>query len=271
MLGERRPLVGQLSDPGGNVHGIRSRRVRSAPPLASCSGLVVADLSALWAGPLVGRLLTAAGARVIKVESPTRVDGARRGDPRFHAVMNSGKASVAIDFGTPQGRELLVQLLSRVDVVITSSRPRALEQLGLDPEQVVRHERPRLWLMISGYGSDGTSGHRVAFGDDAAVAGGLVSWDGATPCFCGDAVADPLCGVAATAAVLGALGTDGAWVIDASMADVAAGIAVPEAEPDGVTFPAVEQSPHPDPGPPAPSVPSLGSDTAAVLRQLGIG
>jgi hypothetical protein len=271
LLGERQPLVGHHADPVGNVHGIRSRRVRSAPPLASCSGLVVADLSALWAGPLVGRLLVAAGAQVIKVESPTRIDGARRGDPRFHAVMNSGKASVAIDFGPAQGRELLARLVSRVDVVITSSRPRALEQLGLDPEQIVRHEQPRLWLMISGYGSTGDSSHRVAFGDDAAVAGGLVSWDGTTPCFCGDAVADPLCGLAATSAVLGALGRDGAWIIDASMADIAAGMTGAEAEPDGSALPPPERSSRPDPGPPTPSVPALGSDTAAVLGQLGIG
>jgi hypothetical protein len=270
VLGERRPLVGHPGS-GGDVHGIRSRRVRSAPRLASCSGLVVADLSALWAGPLVGRLLVAAGAQVIKVESPTRIDGARRGDPRFHAVMNSGKATVAIDFGTAQGRELLARLVSRVDVVITASRPRALEQLGLDPEQMVRHEQPRLWLMISGYGSAGASGHRVAFGDDAAAAGGLVGWDRSTPCFCGDAVADPLCGLAASSSALGALGTDGAWIIDASMADIAAGVTAPETGPDGLALPPPARSPHPDPPPPTPSVPPLGSDTAAVLRQLGIG
>ncbi len=237
VLGERQPLVGHVPDSAGNVHGIRSRRVRSAPPLASCSGLVVADLSALWAGPLVGRLLVAAGAQVIKVESPTRIDGARRGDPRFHAAMNSGKATVAIDFDTVRGRGLLARLVSRVDVVITASRPRALEQLGLDPGRIVRHEQPRLWLMISGYGSVGATGHRVAFGDDAAVAGGLVSWDGSTPCFCGDAVADPLCGLAATSAVLGALGSDGAWIIDASMADIAAGMAGPETGPDRLALP----------------------------------
>jgi hypothetical protein len=266
VLGERRPRPGELPDGPGNVHGIRSHRIRSAPVLASASGLVVADLSALWAGPLVGRLLVDAGARVLKVESPARPDGARWGDRRFHAVMNRGKASVAIDLGTAQGREALVRVVSGVDVVITASRPRALEQLGLDPEWVVRHERPRLWLRISGYGSDGASGNRVAFGDDAAVAGGLVSWDGTTPCFCGDAVADPLCGLAAAAAVFGALGTDGAWIIDASMADVAGGMNGPELPVSGLPSPAPAVGQAAGMAPVAP----LGSDTAAVLRQLGI-
>jgi hypothetical protein len=77
--------------------------------------------------------------------------------------------------------------------------------------------------------------------------------------------------LAATSAVLGALGSDGAWVIDASMADVAAGMTGPETGPDGPALPRPPRSPRPDPGPPPPSVPPLGSDTAAVLRQLGIG
>ena len=102
------------------------------------TGLVVADLSALWAGPLAGRLLARAGARVIKIESASRPDGARRGDPRFHAAMNAGKESVAIELDRPTGREALARILARADVVITASRPRALDQLGLDPEDLVR-------------------------------------------------------------------------------------------------------------------------------------
>ncbi len=63
----------------------------------------------------------------------------------------------------------------------------------------------------------------MAFGDDAAVAGGLVARDDQGPCFCADAIADPLTGLAAAVAVLNALGDGGAWVIDASMADIAGG------------------------------------------------
>lgn len=106
-----------------------------------------------------------------------------------------------------------------------SPRPvRALDQLGLDPEAVVRGGRPRVWLSITGYGSEGRSATRVAFGDDAAVAGGLVVWDDRGPCFCADAVADPVTGLAATAAVLEVLDTGTDAVVEASMADVAAGL-----------------------------------------------
>jgi crotonobetainyl-CoA:carnitine CoA-transferase CaiB-like acyl-CoA transferase len=230
---------------------------------------VVADLSALWAGPLVGRLLGDAGARVIKVESPSRADGARFGDPEFYERLNGGKASLALDLDDRAGRELLARMVERVDVVITSSRLRALEQLGLDPAAVVRQFQPRVWLTISGYGPAAGDRDRVAFGDDAAVAGGLVAWDGPTPCFCGDAIADPLTGLAATGAVLAALEGEGAWVIDASMADVAAGAA-------GVG-PALPMDGLPPVPPPLPGHRSgrpasgLGADNASVLAELGLG
>ena len=250
----------------GVVHGIGAGLIRSAPPVPSMSGLVVADLSALWAGPLAGRLLAGAGARVIKVESASRPDGARLGDPGFYAALNAGKESVAVDLDRPAGRETLVRIVAAADVVITASRPRALEHLGLDVEDLVGRHRPRAWLMISGYGRAGASANRVAFGDDAAVAGGLVSWDGPEPCFCGDAVADPLTGLAGAAAVLSALGRGGAWIIDASMADIAGGMAGPALPVDGLC-------PSPPLPPPAPigTVAGPGADTARVMAELGIG
>jgi hypothetical protein len=79
-----------------------------------------------------------------------------------------------------------------------------------------------VWLSITGYGRDS---NRVAFGDDAAVAGGLVALDADGPCFVADAIADPLTGVASAAAVATALERGGRWQLDASMAAVAAFVA----------------------------------------------
>jgi hypothetical protein len=249
----------------GAIHGIRHRRVGSAPAVVSGTELVVADLSALWAGPLAARLLGDCGARVIKVESTSRPDGARRGVPGFYRLLNRGKASVALDFDAAEGRRRLAQLVSRADVVITACRPRALEQLGLDPDAITGGERPKVWLMITGYGTVGASATRVAFGDDAAVAGGLVGWDGHTPCFCGDAIADPLTGLGAAASVLGALVSDGAWVIEASMADIAGGLAGPPLAVDdrAPSLPRVGDRPD-------VSVATLGADTARIMDELGI-
>jgi crotonobetainyl-CoA:carnitine CoA-transferase CaiB-like acyl-CoA transferase len=195
--------------------------------------LVVADLSALWAGPLVGALLMRAGARVVKFESSTRPDGARRGSPAHFSSLNTGKEQVAADLATPDGRRALQRMVEGADVVITSARPRAIEQLGLDPEDSVRRGRPRVWLSITGFGGSPGSMERVAFGDDAAAAGGLVVWDDRGPCFCADAVADPVTGLAATAAVLDALVQGGDHLLEASMADVAGSMVTGPGAPAG--------------------------------------
>ena len=86
---------------------------------------------------------------------------------------------------------------------------------------------PRVWLSITGYGRTAPGRDRVAFGDDAAAAGGMVAWDQAGPCFLADAVADPCAGLVGAAAVLRALASGGRWLIDVSMRDVAAHLAGP--------------------------------------------
>ena len=61
--------------------------------------------------------------------------------------------------------------------MIEASRPRALAQFGLDAVDIVTaNGGPQIWVSITGYGRNGEGANRVAFGDDAAVAGGLVTW-----------------------------------------------------------------------------------------------
>lgn len=80
----------------------------------------------------------------------------------------------------------------------------------------------RVWLRITGHGTDGERANWVAFGDDAAVAGELVGGDHDAPTFCGDAIADPLTGLEAALAVAQSLRNGGGELIEMSMAAVAA-------------------------------------------------
>jgi crotonobetainyl-CoA:carnitine CoA-transferase CaiB-like acyl-CoA transferase len=207
----------------------------------------------MWAGPLCGHLLAAAGATVVKVEGRARLDGTRGGDPRFFDWMNSSKLSYAIDFRNDDLRPLL----EAADVVIEGSRPAALIRRGLGPEQV-RGRDGRIWLRITGYGTEGECADRVAFGDDAAVAGGLVG-EGVE--FIGDAIADPLTGLAATQAVLDSLGRGGGEIVETALAAVAADYAM-------VSLPADSKSGE-SPRIPEKSVPApdLGADNGRV-REL---
>ena len=126
-----------------------------------------------------------------------------------------------LDFQSPAGRAEAAALLDTADVVIEASRPRALQQLGLGPED--RPERPgRVWLSITGHGRSAPGRDWVAFGDDAAVAAGVVGWDAnSQPVFCGDAIADPITGLVGAVAVLRALAAGGGQLIDLAMSGAA--------------------------------------------------
>jgi hypothetical protein len=137
---------------------------------------LVVDLSSLWAGPLAGSLLGAAGARVVKVESTRRPDGARGGNQAFYDLLNAGKASVALDFTDAGDVRLLQGLVRQADIVIESARPRALAGLGIDAAAEAR--RGATWLSITAHGRTGDAAGWAGFGDDAAVAGGLAAGAG---------------------------------------------------------------------------------------------
>ena len=187
--------------------------------------LTVVDLSSLWAGPLVGRLLSDIGCRVVKVESAHRPDGARHGHPEFFHNMNGTKESVVLDFGSEAGRAELRRMIDGADVVIEASRPRALEQLGIDRRHTITNGSVRAWLSITAHGSMGKAARRVGFGDDAAAAGGLLT-DGADgPRFIGDAVADPITGIIGFVSTMRALLDGRRDIIDVSLAGSAALVA----------------------------------------------
>ena len=186
----------------------------------------VVDLSALWAGPLCGAILAEMGASVAKVESVTRPDPTRTSTPEFFRRLNGGKADVRLDLSAPGGRARLAAMISEADVLITSVRPRGLASLGLSVDGLFAANPSLVWVAVTGYGWTGEAAQRVAFGDDAAAAGGLVGWspDGA-PRFLGDALADPVTGLAAAAGALKGLAGGGGVLVDAALARCAAGAA----------------------------------------------
>lgn len=274
-LAERAELLGVAAGPV---------RTRSAPPRVPSplsprplEDALVVDFSALWAGPLCAHLLGLAGARVVKVETPTRPDGARRGDPGFYRLLHAGHRSVVLDPAEPAGRRAMAALAVAADIVIEASRPRALARFGLDAEAAVA--AGATWVSITAHGR---ADDRIGFGDDVAAASGLVCRAAdLTPLFCGDAIADPLTGL--TAAALAATAPPRGGVLwDIAMADVVAAtlpagppVPGPRAVRDGNAW-LVETGTGmvPVAGPVRRDVsgaaPAMGRDTAGVLASLGI-
>jgi hypothetical protein len=218
LLGLPVAAVGERT--GGDpwqVSGPGNPRVRSGRRLGRP---LVVDLSALWAGPLCGALLADLGCRVVKVEDPRRPDGARFGPPEFWHRLNGAKEYLALDLSDPRP---LQDLLRQADVVIESSRPRALAQLGIDADELVARAERLTWVSITAHGR--AAGTRAGYGDDAAAAGGLVAHDSDGPVFVADAVADPLTGVHAALAAWSGLCAGGARLVDISLSAVAASVA----------------------------------------------
>jgi crotonobetainyl-CoA:carnitine CoA-transferase CaiB-like acyl-CoA transferase len=198
-----------LADPASPPNSDRTR---------SPAGLLVVDFSALWAGPLCAHLLGLAGARVVKVETPQRLDGARRGNQDFYNLLHAGHRAVLLDPATAAGRGALAALVAAADIVIESSRPRALAGFGLDAAAAV--EQGTIWVSITAAGRDST---RVGFGDDVAAGAGLVTCDErGQPVFCGDALADPLTGLVAAELAMSAPRDARGMLLDVSMAGVVA-------------------------------------------------
>jgi crotonobetainyl-CoA:carnitine CoA-transferase CaiB-like acyl-CoA transferase len=193
--------------------------------MTSAKRLRVVDLSALWAGPLCGRLFSEVGAEVIKVESPRRPDAARFGSPGLFDRLHRGQEILRLDFDAPGGLDTLIDLLENADVVIEASRPRALEQRGVFAAELVARRPGLTWISITAYGRSGEQGAWVGFGDDVAASAGLIALDvSGDPVFLGDAIADPISGLTAAREGMQAVAAGGGLVA-VSMHDAAAAIA----------------------------------------------
>ena len=209
--GRRRPVFGQVAAP------------------------LVLDLSALWAGPLCASLLGLAGARVVRLESSARPDGGRRGCPPFDDLLHAGQLAVSLPFGDPSGRAALHDLVAAADVVVTSARPRALDQLGLDPHVHLAGRSDGVWVSVTAHPPCPDGAVWVGYGDDAAMAAGLLRRlpDG-TPVPCGDAIADPLTGAHAALAALAGVRAGGRHHVEVSLSEVAASTLAEVTLPDAV-------------------------------------
>jgi CoA:oxalate CoA-transferase len=172
----------------------------------------VLDLGQVYAGPYCAWLLGRMGARVVKVESPSGdIVRARTRDPRgpwSHLMLNSGKESVVLDLKTAGGREVLLDLVERADVLVENFSTGTLERLGLG-EDVLLGRNPRLVLASgTGFGLTGPYAHLSAMDLTVQAMSGIVSASGfpdGPPVKSAAAVADFLGAVHLCAGVLAAL------------------------------------------------------------------
>jgi crotonobetainyl-CoA:carnitine CoA-transferase CaiB-like acyl-CoA transferase len=223
---------GALDEEGGAGTDKRAER-NSGTRMTPLSGIKVLDFSQALAGPYCTLLLADYGADVYKIESPDGGDAARGWGPPFVADqasyflgLNRGKRSVSVNLKCPQGIELCLRMMEKVDIVIENFRPGTMSRLGLGCAQA-RARNPRLiYCSISGYGQNGPSREEPAMDLNLQASTGLMSVTGTDDVKrvrCGYSVADVTSGMCALIGILMALRSrdisDSGQFVDVSMFD----------------------------------------------------
>jgi crotonobetainyl-CoA:carnitine CoA-transferase CaiB-like acyl-CoA transferase len=138
----------------------------------------VIDLTRARSGPTCVRQLADMGARVIKVEARTDIDG----DAPRHGFdfqnLHRNKRSVTLDLKAPRGREILERLAARADVLVENFRPDVKHRLGIDYECLSAVNPRLIYASISGFGQDGPYRERPGYDQIAQGMGGLMSVTG---------------------------------------------------------------------------------------------
>ncbi|HET7729773.1 MAG TPA: CoA transferase [Usitatibacter sp.] len=188
--------------------------MKSFQPEARCAldGLVVLDLTRLVAGNMLSLQLADFGAEVLKVEDPGKGDPLRdwrvEGVSAYWKVYARNKKSVTLNLREPEGRELLLRLAERSDVLIENFRPGTLEQMGLGPEVLLERNPGIVVVRISGWGQDGPYRLRPGFGTLVEGMSGFASKNGfedREPVLPPLALADMIAGLYGAFAVMTAL------------------------------------------------------------------
>jgi crotonobetainyl-CoA:carnitine CoA-transferase CaiB-like acyl-CoA transferase len=202
------------------------RDTEDRQPLA---GVLVADFTTAWAGPMATRILAALGARVVKVEGPARIDlwrgpvaasglpsrypdgvpGRRPYDRCYQFnTQNHDKESLVLDIKQAEGRALALDLASRADVVISNFRAGVMERLGFGWAALRERNERVIVVEMPGYGSGGPVSDHAALGPSIELMAGmgrLVGYGDGRPYTTGPAYLDPVGGFNAAAAILTAL------------------------------------------------------------------
>jgi crotonobetainyl-CoA:carnitine CoA-transferase CaiB-like acyl-CoA transferase len=201
------------------------------PPPGALDGVRVLDLSRVLAGPWCTQTLADLGADVVKIERPPSADHPGGDDTRgwgppflkdragndtteaaYFLGANRNKRSVTIDISRPEGRDLVLALAARSDVLVENYKVGDMARYGLDAASLLARFPRLVYCSITGYGQTGPYRERAGYDYAVQGLGGLMSvtgerddLPGGGPQKVGVAVADLFTGMYATVAILAAL------------------------------------------------------------------
>ncbi len=181
-------------------------------------GLKVVELARILAGPWAGQTLSDLGAEVIKVESPEGDDTRKWGPPfidrqddhtaAYYHSCNRGKSCVTADFRTPEGQQIVRDLVRDADILIENFKVGGLTKYGLDYASLAAVNPRLIYCSITGFGQTGPYAHRAGYDYIIQGMSGLMSLTGepdGEPLRAGVAITDLFTGVYSATAILAAL------------------------------------------------------------------
>lgn len=147
-------------------------------------GVKILDFSQVLSAPFCGMLLADMGAEVIKIERPGGGDISREYGPYINDISlyfcqyNRGKRGLAIDLRAEAGKQVVMDLVSQVDIVIENFKAGTLEKLGIGYDEMRKVNPELIYGSISGFGTHGPLSHLPCMDIIAAARSGLVSQSG---------------------------------------------------------------------------------------------
>jgi crotonobetainyl-CoA:carnitine CoA-transferase CaiB-like acyl-CoA transferase len=246
----RTPEQWAASPEGAAVRGSPLLRLRSAGPaparLRRLPGLRVLDLTRVIAGPVGTRTLAAAGADVLRIESPRLPE-----DPATLLDTGLGKRLTPLDLASPGDRSRFEDLLARADVLVHGHRPGALDGFGLASGQLAERHPGLVVVSLSAWGAAGPWAARRGFDSIVQAATGIAAVTGAddgTPGVLPAQALDHAAGHLVAATVCRALTESarrgGSWHGELSLAQLAHWLLAAPRTPAGATPVDVDPTPY---------------------------
>lgn len=177
-------------------------------------GVRILDVTSVGYGPFACQILGDYGADVVKVESqegditrgiyPFR----NAGMGHFYLMANRNKRSIVLDLKAERGREAFLKLVAKMDVVVCSIRPAAMDRLGLGYEDCRAVNPKIIYVALVGFGQSGPYAKRPAYDDIIQGVSGMADMQGGRegpPAFVNASVCDKICSQVAAHSTLAAL------------------------------------------------------------------
>ncbi len=182
--------------------------------MGALSDIKVLDLTRVLAGPYATMVLADLGAEIIKIEQPEKGDDSRaygpykNGESAYFMSLNRNKESITLNLKTPEGKEILKELVKKVDVLVENFRPGTMEKLGLGYEVLKEMNSRLIYASSTGYGQTGPYSQRPAYDAVVQAMGGIMSITGqadGVPTRVGTSIGDIAAGLFCAIGILAAL------------------------------------------------------------------